>query len=160
MDGSADDKKPQQKKGANPLPYIISFAVLFVVTLVVLTWVLDVFYKAQACGTYPNIWCSDTWTCTNNCPGAVNPSGYPVSQCFENVGTTGLSSCLFGPNAAGATACYFTPSGDGGLSCDCVASMQNTPNCYSGCAQSLDDITGPCCCDQSVNPNCTNCSTN
>ena len=133
----------------NPLPYIIVFAFLFVIGLIALTWTLDVWYKANQCVTFPNVWCSDTWVCNNSCPtGEFN-------ACFASTGTTGLASCLFGPNSAVANVCFNIPSGDTGLSCTCSTGMAATNNCFSGCAQNFDSITGNpiCCCKEG--PNCT-----
>lgn len=137
---------PSTKKSADPLPYIILFAILFLISLAVLTWTLDVWSKAHSCALYPNIWCSDNWSCATNCS-----SGYSGNQCFVNgMNSTGLSSCLFGPNAAGATACFFTPTGGtaGSLSCECTPAMTAAPNCFSQCAQSFGNIAQniPCCC--------------
>jgi hypothetical protein len=135
-----------KKKSADPLPYIIVFAILFLVALGVLTWTLGIWYKAQQCVLNPNIWCSDNWTCNTNCP-----TGYTGNACFLNAatGSTGLASCLFGPNAPGATVCLNTPSGTGGLSCDCPTGMASqTNNCFAGCSQNLGSVASEstCCC--------------
>lgn len=135
-----------KKKSADPLPYIIIFAILFLVALGILTWTLDMWYKQHQCALHPNIWCSDNWTCNNACtPGSA------VSPCFVNLGPTGLASCLYGPNVAGATACIAPPSETGGVACDCPTEMQGAQNCFVGCASKLSDIPGgssgiPCCC--------------
>lgn len=154
-----------KKHAANPLPYIIVFAILFLIGLGVLTWFLGVFYKAHECSIYPNIWCSDTWTCGTT--GCTTSGGHAVNTCFNNVGITGLASCLFGPNVSGATACFFTPTsptgitggtaGTGGeLTCDCPSGMSGISNCFNGCVQSLDqlDPTTLCCCNNPAIPAC------
>lgn len=127
----------------NPLPYIIVFAILFILGLVALTWTLDEWYKSNRCADNPNVWCSDNWTCNTSCPTG---SGYNV--CFENLGTTGLSSCLFGPNSVTAALCYTTPTGTTATSCDCTAGMQAANNCFSGCASNLSNVPESvnCCC--------------
>ena len=125
----------------NPLPYVIIFAILFIIALGVLGWVLDVWYKANQCFLYPNIWCSDNWTCNNSCP-----TGF-ANSCFDNVGPTGLASCLFGPNAPGAKTCLSAPTG--GLACECPSTVDNTVrNCFSMCASDLGSVNPQttCCC--------------
>ena len=172
-----NNESKTKKKTANPLPYIIVFAILFLIILGLLTWVLDIFYKNHQCTLYPNIWCSDNWSCNNVCPGGTSPvaNGLPVNPCFGNTayvgptgeGGTGLASCIFGPTAMGATACFVTPSGGPptggtGLSCDCIPEMSFTQNCFSGCAINLTSVTGTtggsgspvCCCNDLNNPVC------
>lgn len=134
------------KRSADPLPYIITFAVLFLIALAVLTWTLDIWSKAHSCGLDPNIWCSDNWRCNSNCSPADN-----FNPCFQHgTNPTGLASCLYGPNASGATACFVPPtSGITGLSCDCPSGMENSTNCFSQCASNFGDMapnTGCCCC--------------
>ena len=145
-------------KQINPLPYTIVFTLLFIVTLGVLTWTLGKFNQRNQCALYPNIWCSDNWNCNTSCTGGTSSAG-PVNNCFSSVGPTGLGSCLFGPNAPGATVCLNPPTGTSDQpSCDCPNNMQSTPSCFSGCGQSLDDISGLsglCCCSDVNNPNCT-----
>jgi len=165
---------PTKKKSANPLPYIISFAILFLIALGVLTWVLSVFYKSYGCSYYPNIWCSDTWTCQSTCSSGFIPGTSIVpNPCFgtpgssEPIGPTGLASCLFGPGATGARVCFFAPTGGpptGGteLSCDCPAGMSgsNVLNCFNGCGLDIDNVRVPdggspvCCCNDQSNPSC------
>jgi len=151
------------KKSADPLPYIIVFAILFLIALGILTWVLDVLYKSYGCNFYPNIWCSDDWTCQTSCTGGVNPQGLPVNSCFSSIGTTGLASCLFGPKAPGGSVCVNTPTGGpptGGTatSCDCPTGMQgnNVKNCFNGCGININGIGKQqvCCCNEIGNPNC------
>lgn len=127
----------------NPLPYVIIFAILFLVMLGVLTWTLGIWYKANQCAINPNIWCSDSWTCNNSCP-----SGIAASPCFNQVEPTGLASCLFGPNALGAKTCLNVTE-EGGTSCACPTGIATARNCFSGCAQSLSDLSTSnteCCC--------------
>lgn len=142
----ATQQIPSTKQSADPLPYIAVFAVLFLIALAVLTWTLDVWFKAQACGLDPNIWCSDNWRCNSDCSPSDN-----YNACFlHGTNPTGLASCLYGPNAPGATACFVPPTeGTTGLSCDCPDSMVNAPSCFSNCARTLGDMaptTGCCCC--------------
>ena len=119
----------------DPLPYISCLAILFLVFLGLLTWCLGLNYKATQCIGNPNIWCSDNWVCgISNCGEG--------SACFSQVGSTGLSSCIFGPNASGATACMGVPSTTGGVSCECPNPLNMTKNCFSGCGINLSGITG------------------
>ena len=133
-----------QKQSADPLPYVIVFAILFFIVLGLLTWVLDQWFKERQCTLFPNIWCSDNWTCNNSCP-----PGFPGNQCFVNPGPTGLASCIFGPHAPGATTCLVAPSQTGGVACNCPTGMaEQTANCFSGCAQNFSSINPAtiCCC--------------
>lgn len=165
-----------KKKSADPLPYIISFAILFLIALGVLTWVLSVFYKSYGCSYYPNIWCSDTWTCQSTCSSGFIPGTRIVpNPCFGSpgssgsIGPTGLASCLFGPDSNTATVCFFAPTGgppEGGtgLSCACPAAMQgpNVLNCFNGCGLGLESVQQPtsgqnskfCCCNDPSIPAC------
>lgn len=158
------------KKGPDPLIYIIIFAILFLITLGLLTWVLDVYNKQHQCALDPNIWCADTWTCQNTCDNssgtcnATNPvTGltYEVSSCFctHATGTTGLASCLFGPDTQGATTCLNPGTGGetGTGDCDCPAGIQATQsNCFHNCYQSLSDLAH----SQDPNQPVTNCCCN
>lgn len=155
-----------KKKAANPLPYIIVFAILFLIALGVLTWVLDVFYKSYQCGYYPNIWCSDNWTCQTKCNGVIPGTDIYPNPCFGTPGSTGslsptgLASCLFGPDAPGALVCFTPPTGGTGVACSCPTGMSGPPvlNCFNGCGIDLDSISAPgtpvCCCNDQNNPNC------
>lgn len=139
-----DNQRTSSKKSADPLPYIITFAVLFLVALAVLTWTLDIWSKAHECGLDPNIWCSDNWRCNSNCL----PTD-PYSSCFLNgTNASGLASCLYGPNAFGATACFVSPIEGTGLSCECPIEMNNARSCFSQCARNFGDIgrNSSCCC--------------
>lgn len=159
-----------KRKRANPLPYIIVFFFLFLISLVALTWMLGVFYKSHACSGNPNIWCSNTWTCNNVCKGddnPINPQGANVNACFGNTGfgTTGLADCLFGPTAMGSQVCFNAPTGSdtGAVSCDCPTGMQQIRNCFNSCPQNLQDLSsgtaGICGCnDTTSNPACINTS--
>lgn len=148
-----------QRDIADPLPYVIIFAILFLVALGVLTWTLGVWYKANQCAIYPNIWCSDSWTCDKPCP-----QGFAANPCFQSTGTTGLASCLFGPNAPGATVCFTPPSETGGVACACPTGMASqNRNCFAGCAQNLGDVANNahCCClpfDMGGSQNCPHTS--
>lgn len=135
----------------NVLPYVIIFAILFLITLCVLTWVLDVFYKSYNCNSSPNIWCYDTWTCHNNCP-----DNYPVNECFKSIGSTGLASCLYSAGATGASVCFNIPDNTT-TSCNCPSSMQgnNVVNCLNNCPNDLNNLSSPvCCCNDPNNPKC------
>jgi len=140
---------------ADILPYVISFAFLFLIALAVLTWALDVWHDANACILYPNVWCADDWSCNTPCetgdPRNLNP-------CFQRSGTVGLASCLIGPTSTVATTCAIFPSGPSGSgnisdpACDCVANPQSPnqfQNCFQNCAQSVaasDPNNSQCCC--------------
>ena len=136
---------------ADPLPYIIVFAILYFISLGVLTWVLFEFNKSWQCPLNPNIWCADDFTCTNSC--SVTPAGQPVNSCFEDVGTSGLASCLFGPTAPGATVCLTysdpdNPAGDPACPCPQLMMSSTTQNCFNGCSLYLEDVPAEvaCCC--------------
>ena len=147
----------QQETVADPLPYFIVFGILFIIALVALTWAISVWYRQFQCSIYPNIWCSDSWTCNSSC-GNTRPD---INTCFDNIQSTGLASCLYGPNAPGAHVCFAAPTGCSGsscLACDCPTGMTNIPNCFSGCARTLSSVAGSqakCCCKSGNN--CTPC---
>jgi hypothetical protein len=130
----------------NPIPYLITFAILFLILLGVFTWALSIWYKEFQCGSNPNIWCNDDWTCARTC------TSEPVNDCFKNNNQPGLASCLYGPNSAAATACYTVPdSNDPNIpACTCPTTMENTSNCFSGCPSGLGSVNAPggavCCC--------------
>lgn len=161
-----DNTTTAKKNKPNPLPYIIIFAILFLIALGVLTWVLSVFYKSYGCNYYPNIWCSDNWVCQNNCTnGIITGTNIPANSCFTNATVPGLASCLYGPNAPGATVCLNPPTngpstGGTGLACNCPTGMEGSQvmNCFNGCGSNLDSIQTPgtpvCCCNDPNNPNC------
>lgn len=143
-----NNQKQTKKVSADPLPYVIVFAILFLGALATLTWALDVWYKANQCAVYPNFWCSDNWTCNNSCP-----TGQNFNSCFNNIQGTGLASCLFGPHSAIATTCFVAPTGTTGgtgLSCECTSGMQNAPNCFRNCATNFQTTNSNgdaiCCC--------------
>lgn len=143
-----DKESGEQKESFfNPLPYIISFAILFLIAIASVTWVLGVYYKANQCVLNPNIWCADDWRC-NKAPCFTGPSGAAVSHCFGDVtGPTGLASCLYGPKASGAQLCVTPPENTGGVACNCVPTMETAANCFMGCVQGLTgaNISCPCC---------------
>lgn len=133
----------------NLLPYVITFMFLFLISLAVLTWFLDVWHKANSCATFPNYWCADDWTCNTPCP-AGTPGADP---CFTSqTGPTGLANCLFGPLSMQATRCYDIDVGTGGVGCDCL--ITNGMNCFSGCGTLAEPPEGPntpcCCCPPSM----------
>src|SRR5690606_22735809 len=118
----------------NPLPYIITFGILVILTLAALTWMLQQWYRETQCVLDPNIWCSDQWTCNNSCP-----TGSSNNECFINLGPTGLASCLYGPNSAIATVCFTPPTGGTGTSCNCPPELVGiTNNCLAGCPIDFD----------------------
>ena len=127
--------KTPVKQKADILPYVITFAVLFLISLGVLTWALDLYNKSQQCAANPNIWCWDDWKCNNNCTvanGFQNPNNSPiganapyttstevqttaaVSGCYINAANnTGLSSCLFGSDNYYADLCILGSNTNG-----------------------------------------------
>ena len=142
----------------DPLPYIIVFFILVIISLAALTYMMDMYSKSVNCKNYPNVWCSDTWTCNNSCTGTtgsppLNPNGLPVNECFGNINPTGLASCLFGPTSAQANLCFVPVQGSTGTACDCVSS--SISNCLSGCSQTIEGISGSTKCCSVQNPiNC------
>lgn len=174
-----EEKKSKEKKNeeatysVNPLPYLISFLILFLITLALLTWALDVYYKAAQCINYPSIWCADDWTCGNTgvfcnqycVTGTGSTSCVEVSKCFNQVGATGLASCLYGPHAPGSQLCFKPPAETGGTACPCIKQMQEAQNCFNGCNMSLNTLdfsnipaaNCPCCNYKGlVSPGCIN----
>ena len=138
-------------KYMSPTPYIVVFVILFIVALVATTWALDRFYKYHQCVLYPDIWCSDSWTCQNSCPDGMsttNPS-VPVNSCFKNVGPNGLASCLFGPKSVIANTCYGPNTKDGPL-CPCPENIDAiTTSCLAGCGRNLNGVNkNPACSQQ------------
>jgi hypothetical protein len=123
------------------LPYVIIFAILFLIALGVFTWTLDMWYKQYQCSIYPNIWCSDNWTCNEACP-----EGFTGERCFVTLGSTGLASCIYGPKAPGATVCLNPPSNPNEASCSCPTGIQVTNNCLVGCASQLGEVSNSDCC--------------
>lgn len=134
-----------KKETANLIPYFIVFAILFIGALGALTWMFDMWFKENKCAIYPNIWCSDTWTCNKSCGTETE-----FDKCYETVGPTGLASCIFGPKADGANTCKANATtGTGGVSCECDNSMATqTSNCLAGCASDLGSVAKDalCCC--------------
>lgn len=149
---NTDDQSDSQKPWYDdPLPYVIGWAILFLVFLSLLTWSIGLNYKATQCIGNPMIWCSDNWVCNNK----TCSKGNTVSPCFSQIGETGLASCLYGPSAAGATACYAPPANTtddtSALACNCPHPLTSTLNCFSGCGSNIYNISdiqksdGGCC---------------
>lgn len=140
---------------ADPLPYVIIFAILFIVALIVTTWVIGTWYQSYQCASDPNIWCSDTWVCNTPCPTGTSE----ISPCYSMNAATGLASCLYGPNSMLATVCLTTaPTGGTGTTgthvCNCPSLTANAQNCLAGCALSLAAVpSGTNCCFKN-SPNC------
>lgn len=147
---------------SSPVPYLISFLILFIIALGVLTWMLGNFYKAHQCSINPNIWCGDTWTCTNLCPTengeTVGPTNLPVNSCFGASGPsgpTGLASCLYGPQSFQASVCFSAATGSDPdqLLCTCPSTLnQEVANCFGGCGINLSSVQSSLCC--CCGPNC------
>jgi len=139
---STDDTT--KKITADPLPYIIVFAVMVIISLVAITWTLDVWYKATQCVLDPNVWCSNNWTCNNTCPTTGQ-----YNECFTVTGGTGLALCLMGPDSAQGQLCFNIPNDDT-VSCECTPEMQAAPNCFSSCARNFESVgqsgSDSCCC--------------
>ena len=132
---------------ADPLPYIVVFAILFYISLGLLTWVLYEFNKAWQCPLNPNIWCADDFTCTNSCSEG-NSNGQPVNSCFISVRDSGLASCLFGPMTSGATACFAYESTASSCICSNIMTSPTTNSCFNSCPLHLADVPDSisCCC--------------
>lgn len=134
--------------GVSPLPYIVVFAILVIILILVITMAIYYWSKSHLCGTQAHIWCSDAYTCNTPCP--AGSTGH--SPCFnsDNLKDTGLASCLYGPEAAGAKLCYAPPTtGTNDLACECTVGMSDqTNNCLSGCAGKLGAVNpnAGCCC--------------
>jgi hypothetical protein len=117
-------------------PYLLSFLLLEILFLVVLTWAIYEFYKSLNCNIDPNIVCYDDWYCEN-------PPSSPSNQCFSGAGsgTTGLASCLYGTGSALATTCFGPELQPDKTLCDCPSSMQSqTLNCFSQCPSSINSV--------------------
>lgn len=126
-------------RGDSSVIYIVIFTFLLIGCLVMISLVLDVWYKEHQCIIEPNFWCSDEYFCSTGCQGPV--SGGINSCYYEVTGPTGLASCLYGPSSTGATACMpkgnLTPTtptcacdyGEGGIS-------SANRNCLYGCPNS------------------------
>lgn len=131
------------KEAPDPLPYIITFAILFVITMAVLTWALYEWYQSQQCGLEPNFWCSDDWVCGTGCTAGATGDAPDTSACFYSlqIGSTGyqgIGSCLYGPESSIALSCgnHGQPAGSGVPLCACVI-QAGANNCLSGCPTSL-----------------------
>ena len=134
--------------GVSPLPYLVVFAILVVILIIVITMALHFWSKAHLCGTQAHVWCADTWTC--NTPCATGSTGH--SDCFndDKFGPTGLASCLYGPTTAAAQLCFTPPTtGTNELACTCTPGMNSqTSNCLSTCPSKLSAVNtnSVCCC--------------
>lgn len=141
--------------GISPLPYLIVFAILVIILIIVITMALHYWSKSHLCGTQAHIWCSDAYTCNTPCP--AGSTGH--SPCFnaDVLGPTGLASCLYGPDTTTAKLCFTPPTtGTNELACECVPDMANqTNNCFSQCAGSIAAInTNAICCCKPGSPGC------
>lgn len=142
------------------VPYIIVFAILYIVFLVVVTWALRIYSEAYQCSANLNIWCYDDWRCTNQCPD----TRLDVNPCFRDpraTGPTGLASCIWGPNNPRAQACQppeDAPPDPNLLACDCPADLNAVDSCLRGCPSKIENIAegpqGICCCKDITNPAC------
>ncbi len=154
-DNNSDNIK-KINKSDNIIPYIIVFAILFIIGLILLTWLLDRWYKAQSCTTNPYIWCSDNWVCENKTKedgtcsddsSLKSGAGY-ISECYKN--SKGLASCLFGITSTVATICSGSSGGSEyqpGKKCPCPMDdpVEGT-NCLKGCPISGGGVANPQCC--------------
>lgn len=128
----------------NYLPYLISFLLLLLISLGLLTWLVSLVVKEETCVGNPDIWCSDGWSCDKNCPA----SDVTHNACYGRTGATGLASCLFGPTSALATTCSSSYTGGTGPYCGCPSSLQGqVSNCLAGCSSSTSNTPGLCCCN-------------
>ena len=168
-----EKKEPRERTAPNPLPYIIVFAILFIIACILLSWVLYNFNKESECGGNQKIWCTDNFGCTNACNGdennctttgisaddgsgnsiVTNKAG-TVNTCFcqnkstttPGIGVTNISSCIFGdPTGSGAQYCNNPPNSEAG-SCQC--SLDGAPNCFNGCATNAEKLPTTNCCKQ------------
>jgi hypothetical protein len=162
-------KEPRERTAANPLPYLITFVILFIIACILLTWVLDVFNKETECGANPNIWCSDSFLCEKQCTigsdnqcradaitkdaggqAVVTNNAGLVDPCYcqninNNGNVEGIAGCLFGPTGFNAQYCNSDPSA-GGASCDCPLSSSTTQNCFSTCPTNRSELPKTNCC--------------
>jgi hypothetical protein len=148
-----DNKTSKNKNNYGIIPYIIVFAVLFIISLILLTWMLDVWYKSRTCQYNSEIWCSDNWICNNNaapngafstCPSTSGENDGTIniySDCFTKADKPGLASCLFGLTSYKETVCGATGSTDD-QKCGCPPDVLYTNgNCLLGC-----NNNNPLCC--------------
>lgn len=132
---------------SDPLPYIVSFFILFLVVLALLTWVIYLYKRSYECSTYANIWCWDDWSCNQKCQkdpsGTCKAGGKDVNSCFCDSQGRGLPSCLYGPDIPAAKVCYNFDSDP--LACECPDTMKGAQqqgtvtNCLAGCAANLKE---------------------
>lgn len=153
-----NDKTSKNKNNYGIIPYIIVFAVLFIISLILLTWMLDVWYKSRTCQYNSEIWCSDNWICNtkatkqegaafSTCPSSSGENDGPIniySECFTEADKPGLASCLFGLTSHIATICGATASKDD-KTCGCPPAdlYTETGNCLLNCANPNYNC---CCC--------------
>ena len=125
------------KQYINPLPYVIAFAVLSIILMVVVSWFITLDYSLKQCILEPNFWCSNQWTCETKCP-----QGSGKNACFTDA-PSGLADCLFGPNSKVSNLCEWTEN-TGSLLCDC--DVTNANNCFNNCPLAISQ-TSVCCCE-------------
>lgn len=131
--------KTKKSKPADPLTYVIIFSILFVITLIVLTWTLYEWYQNYQCGSHPNIWCSDEWVCNEVCTTGHGPTG---TNCY--LSNDNLASCLYGPNSAIANLCANNGQGQATMPlCECIVAGNN---CLSNCPLTIDRVSTNCGC--------------
>jgi len=152
----SNKNKSNKNKSNNIIPYIIAFAILFILALIVLTWMLDRWYKNRTCDNNPYIWCSDNWICeTSADENGTCGDNNGLNGCYKDATTIGLSSCLFGITSTSATICTTAgtsgTSGTTGITCPCAITKDNSTydeNCLIGCPISGQSLTSnpQCCC--------------
>lgn len=115
--------------------YATSFAILFVLTVVISIMALSKYHTAYYCSINPNIWCWDDWQCENN------STDNNQSNCFSTAadGNPGLLSCLAGANSTTAKLCE-----DGNENCVCPDPIEGADNCLQGCPGNFSEVTDAC----------------
>lgn len=160
MSSKTSKQTIKEPKEDSPIIYIIIFFILSILTLVVITWVMDLYSKVDACVFNPSFPCFNDWTCQENCP--TGP-GSIYNECYANAtAATGLSECLFGITSQAASYCIISPTGTTGTtgpSCDCPVPLEATPlSCLYTCSQDLAGLEGKmigvCCCNEISNTAC------
>jgi len=152
----------------DPLIFIIVFAILFVILLILTTYYLDLNNRLLGCQFKPNIWCFNDWTCPSQsggapacegkpvCPSDAPPTSNCVNVCYTNNGTinslgqsaTGLLDCLVGPNSQAAKVCGGVPANPNEPACGC--DIATTNSCFSNCPSGVKS-------DQGLNPDTVCC---
>jgi hypothetical protein len=156
-----DNKTSKNKNNYGIIPYIIVFAVLFIISLILLTWMLDVWYKSRTCQYNSEIWCSDNWicntravdngsgvfsTCPPNSSGENDGSINIYSNCFTSADKPGLASCLFGLTSYIETVCGGSGS-TGEQKCGCPpADLYTDGTGSNNCLLNCDKPNDNCCC--------------